>query len=788
MKYLVALLSLVTAGSLNAQTNWKQQVDMKIDVTLDDKDHFLHGFEEFWYTNNSPDTLRFIFVHLWMNAYKNDRTPFAKQQDRNGNTDFYYSKAKDRGYIDSLQFSVDGRSVEHYSTEDAPDIARIDLPEPLLPGGKIKIATPFRDKLPRVFSRGGHTDQAYYVSQWFPKPAVYDRKGWHPMSYQDQGEFYSDYGSYDVSVTLPSNYILFATGNCLDERENEWLDSLSRVPMPENTLYVTNFPASAYTTKTIHFHEDNIHDFAWFADKRFVVRKDTVYSPGNDMLVTAWTGFLPSYQYIWKNGTNYLKTAVKHYGNWVGPYPYKTIKAVLGDMNAGGGMEYPTITLIAKTAVGNLKTVIVHEAGHNWFYGMLGSNERDHAWMDEGMNTFYEQKTIEATRKDTTTVKTGLDETLLYYQYAATHSDQPIDQNSDLFEKTHYGIDVYNKTSLMLRWLELYMGEKEFGEGMKDYYSKWLYRHPYPEDFRAVMSSHTTKSLNWFFDTMLHTDDKIDYTISKAKRRDGSTEVTIRNKTGVIGPAHLQAYDDDSLLADVWSEPFEKSAKLAIPVTTWNKLRVSDEVPDAKSTNNLYRRSALFHHFGFRFKPVLGTNRREYDKLFVAPAVGSNFYDGIMAGLLLHDLTIPENRFRFALAPMYAFSSKSFVGSGSLGYIWYPGNLFKEIMLQGDAKTYHFEETKVNLADALYTRYIKAAPSLEFVFNEHDLRSPVTRSLLLRGIMSGKTISISAHYLLIFRIWCRRSLTMGGCFTGIITTVCTIRFLITSMYMVMKIS
>jgi hypothetical protein len=311
MKYLVALLSLVTAGSLNAQTNWKQQVDMKIDVTLDDKDHFLHGFEEFWYTNNSPDTLRFIFVHLWMNAYKNDRTPFAKQQDRNGNTDFYYSKAKDRGYIDSLQFSVDGRSVEHYSTEDAPDIARIDLPEPLLPGGKIKIATPFRDKLPRVFSRGGHTDQAYYVSQWFPKPAVYDRKGWHPMSYQDQGEFYSDYGSYDVSVTLPSNYILFATGNCLDERENEWLDSLSQLPMPENTLYVTSFPASAYTTKTIHFHEDNIHDFAWFADKRFVVRKDTVYSPGNDILVTAWTAFLPSYQYIWKNGTNYLKTAVK---------------------------------------------------------------------------------------------------------------------------------------------------------------------------------------------------------------------------------------------------------------------------------------------------------------------------------------------------------------------------------------------------------------------------------------------------------------------------------------------
>ena len=653
--------------------------------------------------------------------------------DLNGNTSFYYSKPKDRGYIDSLQFTADGQSVEHYSTEASPDIARIDLLHPLLPGQKVKIATPFRVKIPVVFSRMGHTRQAYFISQWFPKPAVYDQKGWHPIPYLDQGEFFSEYGSYDVTITLPENYVLMATGNCMDEQERKRLDELAGKPIPADTLYNKSWPASSLETKTVHYHEDNVHDFAWFADKRWVVRKDTVYSPGNNQLVTTWSAFLPSFQNEWKDACGYMKETVKHYGKWVGPYQYKTVKAVLGDMHAGGGMEYPTITIVDKSAKSNLKTVVVHEVGHNWFYGMLGSNEREHAWMDEGINTFYEQKTIHDLQHDTAGgIKLGFDETVLYYEGAATHTDQAIDEPAPNFTKLNYGMDVYYKTALMLRWLEKYMGAEAFELGMKDYYDAWHYHHPYPEDMRVCMQRHTTKPIGWFYNDILNTDKKIDFTILGAEEKDNGTEVTIRNNTGVLSPVLIDAYNADSLTGKAWSVPFDSITTITIPGTEWTHLLVDDAIPDGKQANNEYRRNGA-HRFRVGLGVYLGTNEAKKDKIFLMPYFGYNQYDGIMPTVVLHNISLPENRFRFILAPMFSVETKAFTGAGSVGYVWYPDNVFKEIMLQADAKTFHDNEIWMNTPKAIYARYTKVAPSLCFTFNEHDPLSPVVRTLLLKG-------------------------------------------------------
>ena len=739
MKQLLSLILLFTTYTSIAQPTWQQRVDSKIEVTLDDTHHFLNAFEELTYTNNSPDTLRYIYIHLWPNAYKNDHTPFAKQQDQNHSTTFYYSKAIDRGYIDSLQFSVNGHIVEHYITEAAPDITRIDLPEPLLPGKTIKIATPFRVKIPKVFSRLGHTGQAYYISQWFPKPAVYDQKGWHPISYLDKGEFYSEYGSYDVQITIPSNYVLMATGNCLDEKENKWLDELSKATLPTKRYIFTKqihdtIPQSSSEMKTLHFHEDNVHDFAWFADKRWLVLKDTVVSPGNNEIVTVWAAFMPGYASQWKKATDDLKETIKYYGKWVGPYQYKTMKAVLGDMHAGGGMEYPTITIIDKSIGGKLEKVIIHEGGHNWFYGMLGSNERDHAWMDEGINTFYEQKTSKAlnpTGPDDS--KPGLNEITLFFENAATHNDQASDQTAANFNKINYGLDVYYKTAMSLRWLEKYMGPGNFEKGMKDYYNTWHFHHPYPEDFEKCMQKYCDKSIHWFTATLLTSDKKIDYTITKANINGGNTEVTVRDNTGINAPVLIDAYGYDSLLTGKWTEPFVHTTTLSLPGTDWDELEIDSVIPDAKSTNDVYRRRGLFHHFGVKAQPFFGLNRGEKDKVFFSAALGNNYYDGFMAGILLHDLSFPENRFRFAFAPMYSFRTQSMVGAGSIGYVWYPGNVFKEIMLQADGKTFHDEETFVNVPEQLYARYAKIAPSLTFTFNEHNALSPVTRTLTLKG-------------------------------------------------------
>ena len=730
---LIAFLCIVATG--HAQPYWQQQVDTKISVQLDDVNNMLNGYEELVYTNNSPDTLRYIYMHLWPNGYKNDRTPFARQQELLRQTAFYYAKPADRGYIDSLKFEADGQSVDYYSAENVPDIARIDLVRPLLPGAQLRMTTPFRVKVPKVFSRLGHTGQAYFISQWFPKPAVYDQKGWHPIPFLDQGEFYSNYGSYDVSITLPKNYIVMATGNCSDEGENTWLDELAKKALPSDTLYNNSYPASDAVMKTLHYHEDKVHDFAWFADKRWVVRKDTVSSPGSGQLVTAWAAFLPNGRDKWIKATDYLRQTVLHYGGWVGPYPYKTIKAVEGDMKAGGGMEYPTVTIIDRAATAELKSVVVHEAGHNWFYGILGTNERDHAWMDEGINTFYEQKTTKDLAKDTTEKKikgfTADLSNVAYYMQAAVRSSQAIDQTSANFTQLNYGTDVYYKTALVLNWLQDYMGTAAFESGMHEYYDTWKFKHPYPEDFAAIMQKHTDKPIGWFFDDVLKKDTRIDFAIKKAHTNNDKVTITVKNNSGLYSPVQVDAYHDDSLVSSVWSAPFIGKATLTLPAGNWTSLRVDKDVPDYKLENNIYRRYGD-HKFTLRIRPA-GINYDYRNKLYVLPALGYNQYDGFQLGLLLHDLSIPANRFRFALAPMYAFNSKSFTGAGSVGYIWYPGGGIKEILLQGDAKSFHYDETYVNTPGGLYARYVKVAPSLTLTFREPSPQSTVTRTLMLKG-------------------------------------------------------
>jgi hypothetical protein len=201
--FIVLFLLLLSLTGKAQNAYWQQQTDFVIDVTLNDVEHSLEGFEKITYTNNSPDTLHFIWFHLWPNAYKNDKTAFSEQLLINDRTDFYFSGKEKRGYINRLDFKINGVTAK---TEDHPqhiDIVKLILPKPLAPGEQVLIATPFHVKLPYLYSRSGHVGQSYQVAQWYPKPAVYDQKGWHPIPYLDQGEFYSEFGNFDVRITVP---------------------------------------------------------------------------------------------------------------------------------------------------------------------------------------------------------------------------------------------------------------------------------------------------------------------------------------------------------------------------------------------------------------------------------------------------------------------------------------------------------------------------------------------------------------------------------------------------------
>ena len=502
-KHIIAFtLILLFCTSAFAQSYWQQQVNVTIDVSLNDKDHTLDGFETIEYINNSPDTLHFIWFHLWPNAYKNDRTALSDQLLQNGRTDFYFSSPVQKGYINKMDFKADNLTARVEEDPVNSDIIKIILPRALAPGKRTIITTPFHVKLPHYFSRSGHVGNDYQVTQWFPKPAVYDRKGWHPMPYLDQGEFYSEFGNYDVEITLPPGYVVAATGVLQDKNTLQQLKE-------------TKKHIATGDKKTWHFKEDHVHDFAWFASKDFVVdHAVATLSTGKEIDVFVYhknnnEGF--------KKATAYTVAGLQHYSNHVGEYPYATASVVQGPMNmVSGGMEYPAITLITLADTGHmLDATIVHEIGHNWFYGALASNERRHPWMDEGMTTFY-QKRYELQKYNTYSHLSQLpgsiakklpddEEKWMLDIMTSIHKDQPIETPSTQFTQINYGLIAYFKASRWLKKIEDELGTTLFDSCMRQYFREWQGRHPYPEDFKRSIESTSGKNLDHLFQELYKT-------------------------------------------------------------------------------------------------------------------------------------------------------------------------------------------------------------------------------------------------------------------------------------------
>lgn len=197
-------------------TNWRQQADHTISVTLDDKGHTLDGTETIIYTNHSPDTLRFLWFHIWPNAFKNDRTAFSEQLLQEDRTDFYFSDKEKKGYINRLDFKINGATATTENHPDYIDVIKLLLPEPLAPGRQLMITTPFHIQLPYNFSGNGYIKQQYQVTAWYPKPAVYDAQGWHILPYLGKNNLYSERGNYDVKITVPKRFKLMADGELQD--------------------------------------------------------------------------------------------------------------------------------------------------------------------------------------------------------------------------------------------------------------------------------------------------------------------------------------------------------------------------------------------------------------------------------------------------------------------------------------------------------------------------------------------------------------------------------------------
>jgi len=243
------------------------------------------------------------------------------------------------------------------------------------------------------------------------------------------------------------------------------------------------FPPSSTETKTLQYRQDSVHDFAWFADKRFIVNTDSCRLPSG-AVINVYSFYTPQQAATWKNSVQYAKDALRFYSNEIGEYPYSTASVVQGPQSFGGGMEYPTITVIAPTPTPkDLDQVIAHELGHNWFYGILASNERDHPWMDEGINTFYEYKYMQS-KYGTTKANE-----LLFQTTAVRRIDQPIESTSEEFNEINYAASAYHKTAEWMRMLETQLGTNVFRNQMHQYFAQWKFKHPQPQDIKLIFQA-----------------------------------------------------------------------------------------------------------------------------------------------------------------------------------------------------------------------------------------------------------------------------------------------------------
>ena len=505
MKPLLALACsyFLFIGSLHSQTDyWQQHVEYTIDVSLNDKDNSVKGFLNLEYTNNSPDQLNFIWFHLWPNAYKNENTAFAHQLFRDKEGKKRWKNMKDRGYIDSLEFMADGQKLKTEAHPEHIDIIKVVLSKPLAKGEKIKISTPFYVKLPSYVSRMGYDNQSYIICQWYPKPAVYDRKGWHEIPYLDQGEFYSEYGNFKVNISLPSAYVVGASGTLQNQDEYNLYKQIGL----SNKTGTNRYTASGSGSKTLTYVAENVHDFAWFADKNFIIEYDTLQL-ASGKVIDVFSYHQPNGNPLWEKSTDYIEDAVRHYSSWIGEYPYPVVQAVEGPKNLmSGGMEYPMITHITSPEANEerLDAVITHEVGHNWFYSILGSNEREHAWMDEGINSYYQFR-YEAVKYKANSifgddipaeVKTKSDDeflALVYSSLSRIPMEKPIETHSASFkDKEEYGLVIYIKTAIWMYIMELNLGKDKLDSAMQAYFNDWKFKHPDPDDFRRSLE----KSLN----------------------------------------------------------------------------------------------------------------------------------------------------------------------------------------------------------------------------------------------------------------------------------------------------
>ncbi|MFT3825462.1 MAG: M1 family metallopeptidase [Chitinophagaceae bacterium] len=614
---LAASLLTVSAAIWAQPDRWQQRVKYTMNVNVNVTTNRFTGKQQLEYTNNSPDTLKKVFYHLYWNAFQPNSMMDARSIELgkiliNGKPD-WDSRVRDRisklkpdeiGYQKVTNLKVNGvaqKTIEHET------ILEVQLFKPILPKSKVVIDLEFEAQVPLQIRRSGRdnpqTGVRYSMSQWYPKMCEYDYEGWHPTPYVAR-EFYGVWGDYDVTITIDKNYLIGGTG---------YLQNPNQIGHGYETPGTKVIPPAG-ANLTWHFVAPNVHDFMWAADPEYAhltrkVGNTTIhviynddeaflkkqYEALSDSLKKRYDNsadkYVENYRSQWKTVADAAVTVLPFIEKNFGAYPYKQYSFIHG---GDGGMEYPMGTLISGPSTGTA----FHEWMHTWYQMMLGTNESEYAWMDEGF-TSYASTLVgayyrAATTKETTESEVGTGPRnrggrnagpnvhggsyMGYFGLARSGFEEPLTTHADHFEtNAGYSSAAYSKGAVFMEQLGYVIGAQVRDKVLLEYYRLWRFKHPNVNDFIRVAENVSGLKLDWYREYFVNTTKTIDYGIDSVWDEGGKAKIRLERVGKMPMPVDVQIEYTDGTKELVYipmylmfgSKPVENTAIPRIEKEEW---------------------------------------------------------------------------------------------------------------------------------------------------------------------------------------------------------------------------
>ncbi len=598
---------------------WQNRADYVIEASLNDQTNSIEGSVSITYTNNSPNALHYVWLQLDQNRFSDSsRSALTSPPDLSSKKGF---NGGDKIY--SVDIKLNGRSFKpDYLITDTR--MQIRLPEELKPkGGKLIIDIKYSFTVPpENLGRSGwmntENGKLFDVAQWYPRMEVYDDLiGWNSLPFLGAGEFYCEYGNFDYTVNVPWYMIVAGSGELVNPQQTltkTEIDRLKLAHQSDKTVFIIKPNEVAKTSTrpvhsgrvTWHFKMENTRDVSWAASKAFIWDAARIDLPsGKKSLAMSVYPVESSGDSAWGRSTEYLKRSVEIFSKHWFEYPYPNAVNVGGPV---GGMEYPGIVFCYWKAKGkNLWMVTNHEIGHNWFPMIVGSDERENAWMDEGFNTFIDVLSFKDfnngeyyPKRDGEYAPKGGDPAREIVGYLTNPASQPIMTYADNIPGRYTHTLEYYKTALGLVMLRnLVLGHKRFDFAFQTYIRRWAYKHPSPADFFRTMNDASGEDLNWFWKEWFVKKWTLDQAVRSVKYIDGDPSkgslITISNNNMMVMPAVVQINESNgntgrvNLPVEIWLRSGEWTFKYNSTSIIRSVIIDPDKaLPDVKLDNNIW--------------------------------------------------------------------------------------------------------------------------------------------------------------------------------------------------------